>query len=151
MGTSVNRAQKKIAAFRMECAIAVNIRATPKTIWTLLTAAADFPRWNSTVTSIEGVIAPGNKLKLRVPLAPGRTFTPTVTEFEAERRMVWTDGFAPMFKGVRTFTLEPKSDGSCDFRMMEVFSGLILPMIKRSLPRLRSGLRAVRRRSQARG
>ena len=41
---------------------------------------------------------------------------------------------APMFKGVRTFTLTPGSDGSTEFAMKEEFSGLMLPMIKGSLP-----------------
>jgi len=47
---------------------------------------------------------------------------------------VWSDGFAPMFKGVRTFTLAPNPDGSTAFSMVEVLSGVMLPMIKGSLP-----------------
>ena len=48
--------------------------------------------------------------------------------------MTWSDGMAPMFKGVRTFTLVPAPDGCTEFRMKEEFSGLMLPMIKGSLP-----------------
>jgi hypothetical protein len=48
--------------------------------------------------------------------------------------MTWSDGMAPMFKGVRTFTLVPKGDGSTEFTMKERLSGLMLPMIRRSLP-----------------
>ena len=48
--------------------------------------------------------------------------------------MVWRDGAAPMFQGVRTYVLKPKSDGSTDFLMQEMFSGLMLPMIVKSLP-----------------
>lgn len=117
----------------MECAVAINIRAPAERIWALLTNAADFPRWNSTVTSIDGEIAQGHKLKLRVPISD-RTFSPKVTEFEPHKRMVWSDGAAPMFKGQRTFTLTPNPDGSTDFSMVEVFKGLMLPMIKKSLP-----------------
>jgi len=39
-----------------------------------------------------------------------------------------------MFKGVRTYTLTPKANGSTDFSMAEVFSGLMLPLIAGSLP-----------------
>jgi len=39
-----------------------------------------------------------------------------------------------MFSGVRTFTLQINSDGSTDFTMTEVFKGIMLPMIKGSLP-----------------
>ena len=41
---------------------------------------------------------------------------------------------APMFKGVRTFSLSPNADGSTEFAMKEEFSGLMLPLIKGSLP-----------------
>ncbi|HSO33794.1 MAG TPA: SRPBCC domain-containing protein, partial [Labilithrix sp.] len=107
--------------------------AAPERVWALLTDAADFPRWNSTVSSIKGSIALGEKLELRVPISD-RTFSPKVTELVPAARMVWSDGMAPMFKGERTFTLTPRADGSTDFEMVEIFSGVMLPMIKGSLP-----------------
>jgi hypothetical protein len=133
MDTS-GKARKTKTAFRMECAVGVNIRAKPGTLWALLTNAAEFPKWNSTVTAIEGDIALGQRLALRVPAAPGRVFKPKVTELDPEKRMVWSDGAAPMFKVVRTFTLTPRDDGTTDFAMVEVFTGVMLPMIKGSLP-----------------
>jgi hypothetical protein len=42
-----------------------------------------------------------------------------------------------MFKGVRTYTLTPKANGSTDFTMSEVYTGLMLPMIAGSLPDFR--------------
>jgi hypothetical protein len=51
--------------------------------------------------------------------------------------MVWTGGFAPLFMGVRTFTLRPRQDGSTDFAMNERFTGLMLPLVKASMPDLR--------------
>jgi hypothetical protein len=128
------RAHKTGGAFRLEHGVAINIRATPRRIWSLLTNAADFPRWNSTVTRIDGEIALGQRLALKVPIAPTRTFKPKVIELEPEKRMVWGDGAAPMFRGRRSYTLTPRPDGSVDFAMVEVFSGVMLPMIKGSLP-----------------
>lgn len=128
------RATKKEGAFKMTCAIRTTIDASPEKIWAFLTDAAGFPRWNSTVTSIEGEIAEGRTLKLQVPTAPGRVFKPKVSRIEPARSMIWSDGMAPMFKGVRTFALTPNPDGSTEFSMHEEFSGLMLPMIKRSLP-----------------
>jgi uncharacterized protein YndB with AHSA1/START domain len=113
------RAVKSASAFRMECGVAIRIGATPKRVWSLLTNAAGFPRWNSTVTSIEGEIALGNKLAIKVPLAPKRTFHPKVVTFDSERKMEWAEGAAPMFRGRRTFTLTPSSDGSVEFSMVQ--------------------------------
>ena len=125
-------ATSQSTTFRLETSVEIGIRAEPERIWQLLTNAADFPRWNSTVTSIEGRIASGEQLKLKVPLSE-RTFTPKVRALEANRRMVWSDGAAPFFRGVRTFELEP-GGGETLFRMTEVMTGIFLPMIKGSLP-----------------
>jgi hypothetical protein len=119
--------------FSLMCRVEVNIQATTYRIWKLLTDAPGFPRWNSTVTGIEGEIREGGKLRVRVP-GTDRTFTPTVSGFVANERMTWTGGFAPMFKGVRIFELKPRDNGSTDFTMQESFSGLMLPLAKSSMP-----------------
>ncbi len=126
------RASKSASTFRLECAIAIDINAPIDKVWSLLSNAQQLPRWNSTITSVEGEIALGNNLKLRVP-ASDRTFTPKVIELDAPHRMVWSDGFAPMFRGVRSFTLNETPTGT-RFEMREVFSGLMLPLIRKSLP-----------------
>jgi uncharacterized protein YndB with AHSA1/START domain len=134
MKTDKVKATKTGSAFRMDCAINTTIHASPDRIWALLTDAAGFPRWNSTVTSIDGEIAEGRTLKLKVATAPERVFKPKVSKVESGRSMIWSDGMAPMFKGVRTFTLTPNGDGSTEFSMKEEFRGLMLPLIKGSLP-----------------
>lgn len=132
--TANPKAIQSRSTFRIACEITCSINASPERIWSLLTNADDFPRWNSTVTSLKGPIRRGQKLALTVPIAPGRTFTPRVTKLEPNVSMEWSDGMAPMFKGIRTFTLSPKPDGSTVFSMVEVLSGAMLPMIKGSLP-----------------
>jgi uncharacterized protein YndB with AHSA1/START domain len=121
------------SAFRREYAVEVDIRAPAQRVWDLLTDAAGFPRWNSTVTKIEGEIRDGQKLAIRVPISE-RTFTPSVSDVKPGQTMTWSDGFAPMFRGVRTFVLTPGDGGVTHFRMAERLSGLMLPMIGGSLP-----------------
>jgi len=119
--------------FFLECRVTTNIRANAKRIWSLLTDAKNFPRWNSTVVSIEGEIQEGARLRLRVP-GTARTFSPNVSGIVPNQRMVWTGGFAPLFKGVRTFELNPCDGGSTEFTMNERFSGLMLPLVRGSFP-----------------
>lgn len=121
------------AAFALVCGVEVNIRASAPAIWRLLTDAQGFPRWNSTVANIEGEISEDQRLRVRVP-GSERSFTPKVSDVVPNQRMTWTGGFDPIFKGVRTFQLRPCPDGSTDFVMQERFSGLMLPLIKGSLP-----------------
>ena len=75
----------------------------------------------------------GGRLRLTGPIAPGRTFTPRVVELEPNQRMVWQDGFYPMFQGRRTFSLRGEGDAT-SFEMAEHFRGIMLLMIKGSLP-----------------
>jgi uncharacterized protein YndB with AHSA1/START domain len=134
MKSNQAKATKTGSTFRMDCVINTTIHASPEQIWALLTDAAGFARWNSTVTSIEGEIAEGQTLRLKVPTARERVFKPKVSNVEPGRSMIWSDGMAPMFKGIRTFTLTPNEDGSTQFSMREELSGLMLPMIRGSLP-----------------
>lgn len=117
----------------MKCRVAIKIRAKSDKIWNLLTDGKGFPRWNSTVTSVEGGIREGERILIRVP-GTNRTFTPTVSGVVQNQRMIWTGGFAPLFKGVRRFELSPQDDDSTNFVMEECFSGLMLPLVGRFLP-----------------
>ena len=125
--------ERSSSAFALRYAVKVSIAAPASEVWSKLTDAEGFARWNSTVERIDGRIALGEKLAIRVPAAPGRTFTPKVVELVPERRMTWRDGLFPMFQGTRTFTLTARGDES-DFEMAEVLRGLMLPMIRGSLP-----------------
>jgi uncharacterized protein YndB with AHSA1/START domain len=128
------KATSSKSTFSRVCSVSINIRAKPEKIWALLTNAANIPQWNSTVISLEGRIALNETVKLKSTSSPDRTFNLKVSEFIAPTKLVWEDGFAPMFKGVRTYVLTPKGDGTTDFSMTEIISGLMLPMIGGSLP-----------------
>jgi hypothetical protein len=118
-------------------AVTTAIRAAPEKIWHILTDAPRYPAWNPTVTKLEGRIARGERVVMHVTLNTGRAFPVTVSQFEPGRRMIWTGGMPlGLFKGVRTFTLSPRADGAVDFTMREEFSGLLAPLIGRTIPNL---------------
>lgn len=115
------------------------IKAAPETIWAILTNAAAYPEWEPGVERIEGRIAPGEKITAFTKYSPGRAFPATVTEFVPGRKMTWTGGMPlGLFKGVRTFTLTPQSNGATEFTLREEFSGPLLPIFGRSIPDLTS-------------
>ena len=118
-------------------AVKISIRATPGRIWDLLTDAADYPRWNSTVAKIDGKIVPRGRITVHAKINPGRAFPVMVTEFEPQRRMVWTGGMPlGLFKGERTFILQPDLNGQVEFSMREEYTGLLASLIGRSIPDL---------------
>src|SRR5258708_7432358 len=118
-------------------ATSVTIRARPEAVWALLTDAAGYPQWNSTVAKIDGRIAPGEKVTGHAKTTPGRAFPLRVTEFAPPHRMVWSGGMPlGLFTGRRSYTLTPTKKGEVEFAMREEFSGLLAPLITRSIPDL---------------
>lgn len=115
--------------FSRTTSVSTVIKADPAVIWALLTNAADYKRWNSTVISIEGEIAPGEKIRLKSTLDPKRTFKLKVKTFEPEKRMIWGDG-----KGNRTYTLTNNGNGTIAFSMTEKIGGLMFPMYAKFIP-----------------
>jgi hypothetical protein len=77
--------------FSRETSVSIEIKADSPIIWTLLTHASDYPRWHSTVISLDGHIASGEKIRLVSTLDPKRTFKLKVKECKPETRLVWGD------------------------------------------------------------
>ena len=116
--------------------VSISIHASPQVVWEILTDASKYTTWNTTISRIEGTIAPHERLKVHAKINPGRAFPVMVTEFVVAQKMVWTGGMPlGLFKGERTFTLTP-SDGAVEFRMIEIYTGLLEPLIGRSIPDL---------------
>jgi hypothetical protein len=120
--------------FRLAIAVTKSIEAPPATVWNLLTDLQAQSKWNSTVTSIEGKVALGERVAFRVPEAPRQTFAPTVVAYEAPTSMVWRLNRWPLLVSERTYRLTPGPNGSTEFALDEVFRGLLLPLVARSLP-----------------
>jgi hypothetical protein len=114
------------------------IAAPPDRVWAVLTDPARLVAGGMGVTRLEGRIAAGQKIRLESTTAPGRVFTLTVATCEAPRRMVWKSGVPLIFNGIRSFTLTPKAGGT-EFHMAEVYKGLMLPLIWRSMPDMQPG------------
>jgi hypothetical protein len=121
-------------AFRLTSAVTRSIGAPATTIWNLLTDLGAQSRWNSTLVSIEGKVALGERVSFRVPDAPGQTFSPTVVAYDEAKSMVWRLNRWPLLVSERTYRLTPGPHSSTEFTIDEVFQGLLLPVIAKSLP-----------------
>ncbi len=109
--------------------VATTINASPADVWRLLTTAADYPGWNSTVVSLHGEIKPGSSIQLVSTLDPSRTFKLKVKEFEPTRRLVWGDAL-----GTRVYTLTETNGGQTLFDMNERIGGPIFPLFANKIP-----------------
>jgi uncharacterized protein YndB with AHSA1/START domain len=120
--------------FRLAIAATRSIDAPITTVWSLLTDLLAQSQWNSTLTSIEGKIALGERVSFQVPEAPGQTFSPRVVAFDEPKSMVWRLNRWPLLVSNRTYRLTPGPRGSTEITIDEVFYGLLLPLIAKSLP-----------------
>lgn len=117
--------------------IETTINADADKVWEILTDSSSYHDWNKSVEKVEGIIALGNKIKVFSKISPERAFPVMVQELVPSKKMVWRGGIPfGLFKGVRTFTLTGGNKGYVEFRMQEVFSGLMSPLIVRSMPDL---------------
>lgn len=120
----------------MKFSVETLIDGTPEAIWNILTSTQALVAGDMGIIKIDGDIQLGSKIKLWAEVSPNRAFTLNVAEFEPSKRMVWSSGMPlGLFKGVRTFTLSPEGDKT-RFFMKEEFSGLMLPLIAKSIPDL---------------
>ena len=112
-----------------------HIDAPPDAVWSVLVDGAAWPDWEPNTVRIDGRIGDGEKITIHTKLSD-RAFPVKVTTFEPASRMVFEGGMAlGLFKGVRTYVLVA-DDGGTRFEMDEVFSGLMSPLIERSIPDL---------------
>lgn len=112
------------------------IAAPPERVWAILT---DAPRLVSAaigITRIDGRIGAGERLKLWTDATGSRAFALRVAEFHPAQRMVWVGGMPlGLFTGTRRYRLTPEPGGT-RFDMSEAFTGLMAPLIAKSIPDL---------------
>jgi hypothetical protein len=117
-------------------AVTTAIKASPEAIWAILTDAPAYPSWNTTVSGVDGRIAPGETVTVHAKISPGRAFPVKVVTFDAPRRMVWSSGMPlGLFKGERVFELRPENGGVA-FSMREEYTGAMAGIITKSIPDL---------------
>lgn len=114
-----------------------SIQATPEVVWGLLTDAGSYTNWNPAIVSIQGPIILDGTVRLVSTVNPKRTFKVNVDVMEPPRRLVWSDGMPfGLFRGERTFLLQPGGGGGTEFTMMEEYTGLMSGLIFKSIPDL---------------
>lgn len=114
------------------------IDADANAVWSVLIDGAAWSSWDSGVAGLDGRLAAGERVTIRSKAAPRRAFPVTVSVFEAPDRMVLEGGMPlGLFRGVRTYDLATRSDGT-DFRMREEYSGPLVGLMWRSMPDLGS-------------
>jgi hypothetical protein len=121
----------------MEISAAIEINATPATVWRVLTDLARYEEWNPFMTQASGRIEEGAAIRVHMEPPGGRVmiFRPRILEVAPEERLRWLGSvlIAGLFDGEHTFEIEPLEGRRVRFSQSEAFSGLLLPLFARGL------------------
>ena len=109
-------------------AVTTKIARPPEAIWAVLTDATTYAEWAAGVHRLEGQIENGALLKLFTVSKPQSPMSLRVSDLESPKTFKLSGGLPlNLFRGDRTITLTPQPDGTTEFSMCEVFSGLLAP------------------------
>jgi hypothetical protein len=115
----------------------IEIAASARRVWEILTDFAGFPQWNPFIRRARGNLVEGERLDILMQPsgARGMTFSPTVLNVETDRELRWIGHlFVPgLFDGEHIFTIEPLGTGRVRFTQREIFTGLLVPLLARML------------------
>ena len=136
---------------------AIDIAAAPDRVWQVLSNFSAYPQWNPFIVRAEGHAEVGSRLTLRMQPVGGRAVTlrPTVIDADEGRRLRWRGrvGIRGIFDAEHVFILESLGDGRTRLSQTERFTGVLVPLMaksldRRTLPAFRAMNDALRRRAE---
>ncbi|OLC55133.1 MAG: polyketide cyclase [Acidobacteria bacterium 13_1_40CM_4_69_4] len=115
----------------------IEIDAPSRRVWHTLVDFDAYPDWNPFIRSISGAARPGGRLSVEIR-PPGRrpmSFRPLVLRAQPHRELRWRGRLLlpGLFDGEHIFGIAPLSSGRVRFSQREKFSGLLVPLVGRTL------------------
>lgn len=115
----------------------IDVDATPKEVWQVLTDLDRYAEWNPFIVSTSGKVVVGEKLinELRSPGGRVMTFKPTVTVVEPASVFEWLGhlGLRGIFDGRHRFELHLLPGGGTRLVHSEQLKGVLVRVLRKSL------------------
>jgi hypothetical protein len=115
----------------------IEIDASANMVWNVLTDFSRYGEWNPFIRSIHGKAKQGEQLEvfLQPPGGNGMRFRPVILALQPEQELRWLGRFMlpGIFDGEHQFQIEPIGEGRTRLIHREFFSGLLVPLLWRSL------------------
>jgi len=110
----------------------ITINASPQKVWTILSDFENYSSWNPFITSLEGDVEVGNKIKVN---AGGMNFKPEVLAYKENKELRWIGKllFSGVFDGEHSFELVDNQDGTTTFHHNEKFNGFLVGLFSKKL------------------
>jgi hypothetical protein len=115
----------------------IEFDGTPEEVWAVLADLPAHAEWNPFITSFEGELRPGEKLRVRLQPVGGRatTFRPTVVAAEPPHELRWLGRLLVpgIFDGEHRFLIKEAGPGRVHVTQSERFRGVLVPLLWRRL------------------
>lgn len=115
----------------------IQINAPVEKVWAVLTDFAAYPSWNPFIRSLNGEVAVGNTITVRIepPGGSAMTFKPVVLNYEPGKLLRWKGKLLlpGLFDGTHVFELTDNGDGTTNLVHEEHFSGILVPLFSKML------------------
>lgn len=111
----------------------IEINAPRERVWRTFSDTARWPEWNPFVTSFQGELKRGEKVRVRLepPNGRGMTFKPTIVAIEPDEELRWLGRLLipGLFDGEHRFRLQAIDEQRTRFLQSEEFSGVLVTFI----------------------
>lgn len=135
--------------FRKEIRNEIKIGAPAEAVWKALTDFESFRDWNPFMRPVVGTASVGAELRVQIRPPGGRAmaFRPKVTVAAANRELRWKGRLwiPGLFDGEHIFEIEPLGPGRVKLVQREVFSGLLVPFLAKSIDQTQLGFEEMNR------
>ncbi len=125
----------------------IEIAAGAGHVWEILTDFPSYAEWNPFLLSISGDVHVGSRFEARIrpPGAREMCFKPRLLEFEPGHRMRWLGNFLVpgLVDGEHTLAIQEISNDRVRFSQHERFTGLLVPLISKTLAATVRGFEAM--------
>jgi len=113
------------------------IQSEPERVWDIFSDFKSYPRWNPFIHSVDGEVCAGNRILIRLtpPDAKPVSFKPAVLLVNQNRELRWLGHFIipGLFDGEHIFELADNKNGTTTFIQREIFTGILVPLLKKML------------------
>lgn len=113
----------------------IEINASAKTVWNVLTDFDAYSEWNPFIIEVSGSVAVGKQIsiKLTPPDSNEMNFKPVVQIMDPESDFMWIGRlfFKGLFDGAHRFQIKEITANKIQFVHSEEFSGILVPILKK--------------------
>jgi hypothetical protein len=110
----------------------IEIKSSPTVVWRILTDFVNYPSWNPFITKVEGQLAEGAllRIKIRPPTREAQDYRVKILKIANAKEFRWIGHFhmPGLIDGEHVFEIHPVEENKIHFVQREYFSGILVPL-----------------------